>query len=60
MTPLDRFGGLTADAVEARSAREGTGTGARQRLDIRLVMIGHDLVGRRTIALDGLPKRFQH
>src|SRR5918912_4584726 len=35
---------------------EGAGTGGRHCLDIRLVVIGHDLVGRHTVALDGLPK----
>jgi hypothetical protein len=56
MTPFDGFGRLATDAVQTRSDVEGTRTERRHCLDIRLVMIGHDLVGHDTVAFDGLAK----
>jgi hypothetical protein len=56
MTPLHRLGRFTTRTVQARSDVEGTWTGRRDGLDVRLVTIGHDLVWHHPGALNGLAK----
>jgi hypothetical protein len=53
---LDGLGRLPTCAVEPRPDVDGARTRGRHGFDIRLVMIGHDLVRRHPVALDGLPK----
>jgi hypothetical protein len=53
---LDRLGRFTTGAVQARPNMESTWTRARHRLDVRLVVIGHDVVWNHASPLDGLAK----
>ena len=53
---LDGFGRLAMRAVQPRPDVKGARTDHGHCLDVRLVMIGHDLVRYYTRALDGLPK----
>jgi hypothetical protein len=56
VTPLDRFGRLTSDAMQASADVEGTRTGGGHGLDVRLVVIGDHFLGDHSGALDGLTK----
>jgi hypothetical protein len=56
MAPFYGFGRLATCTVQACPDVESAGTGGGHRLDVRLVMIGHDLVRYHAGALDGLPK----
>jgi hypothetical protein len=56
VTPFDRFGGLTIDAMQTCSDVEGTRTERGHCLDIRLVVICDHLVRDHSGALDGLTK----
>jgi hypothetical protein len=53
---LDCFGRLTACAVQLSANVDSGWTCVRDRLDVRLVMITHDLIWDHAGALDRLPK----
>jgi hypothetical protein len=56
VTALNGFGRLATCSVQARPDVASAWTRGRHRLDVWLVMVGHDLVGRHTVALDSLSK----
>jgi hypothetical protein len=56
VTTLDGFGRFAACTMEARSDMESAWTGSRDRLDVRLMVIGYDLVWDCSGALDRLAK----
>jgi hypothetical protein len=56
VSPLNGFGRLTTDAMQARANVEGTRAGGGHGLDVRLVVICDHLVGDHSGALDGVAK----
>jgi hypothetical protein len=53
---FDGFGRFAADSMQPRSDVMSTGAGDRQGLDVRLVMIGDNLIRNHPAALDRLAK----
>jgi hypothetical protein len=56
MTAFDGFGRLAVQPMKTRPQVLRAGTGRRYSLDVRLVVVGHDLVRDQPAALDGLAK----